>query len=198
METLQICNYRKMPCLLLACIACLPTHPYQAKLTLMSGHEISIDSAQELTVTVKMNGDRIWQGAPKRWHPWKIASGDVDSDGNPDLLIGVYKKSAKKPFPHHSIFVYNLFKKTVTKKWLGSSLGLEFDDFIISEPVGSQLPKLILNEIQLDGKRSVGKYEWMGFGFRKLGESEHFAKLSLVGVRNGLVEFIGDGKRRAY
>lgn len=187
-----------MTAALTALILAAPSSPYRGMLTLDSGHRIAVDSSKNLTVEVTKDDMAIWQGVPKRWHPWKIACADIDRDGTGDLLIGVFKPSKKKPFPHHSIFVYNLRKGTVTKKWLGSSLGLEFDDFTIAPASGSELPKLILNEIQLDGKRSVGKYEWMGFGFKKLAESPKFGELRLKGVRNGLVEFIADGKTRTF
>lgn len=193
-----ICNYRIMTASLLALLVAASQASYRTSLSLEGGYTISVDSSKDLTIRVDKDSTMIWQGAPKRWHPWKIASADIDSDGNPDLLVGVYKPSKKKPFPHHSIFVYNLRKRSVTKKWLGSSLGLEFDDFIIAPASGNELPKLILNEMQLDGKRSVGKYEWMGFGFKKLCQSSKFGELKLIGVRNGLVEFIGDGKTRTY
>lgn len=180
------------------CLAAAPLAPYTASLSADGGLCVRVDGAKDPTVAVLRKGRAVWRGVPKRWHPWKIAVADVDRDGRPELLVGVHKPTAHKPFPHHCLFVYNINRKSVTKKWLGSSLGLDFDDFLIETACTTEKPRLVLNEIQLDGKRTVGKYEWMGFGFWKMAESPKFDKVKLLGVRDGIARFVADGQMKTF
>lgn len=180
------------------CLAACPLGSYVASIGAGGGLSVQVDSSKEPTVSVARDGRVVWQGVPRRWHPWKIAVADVDRDGRLDLLVGVHKRTAHKPFPHHCLFVYNINRKSVTKKWLGSSLGLDFDDFLIEATCTTEKPRLVLNEIQLDGKRTVGKYEWMGFGFWKVAESPKFDNVKLLGVRDGIARFVADGKVRTF
>jgi poly-gamma-glutamate capsule biosynthesis protein CapA/YwtB (metallophosphatase superfamily) len=112
--------------------------------------------------------------------PWKIDLFDVDNDGNPEIILGVYKSTRYDEKKENRLFVFNREKDYMYPKWLGSKLAYPFIDFKIDKSLGG----LILLEDLDDNKAyKIALYKWNGFGFDRnkvIGEitdSKHIKKL---------------------
>ena len=62
---------------------------------------------------------------------WKLCQGDLEGDGDPEIGLGVYKKS-----PHHQVmarrpFFYSLDEGNLKPKFRASRLSLPMEDFIL-------------------------------------------------------------------
>ncbi|HID07320.1 MAG TPA: VCBS repeat-containing protein [Armatimonadetes bacterium] len=137
-------------------------------------------------VTISRNGKVLWRGIPQRWKPWKVRIGDVDGDKHREIIVGVHKATRYFPKPHNCLFVLGWNGKRAFPKWLGSSLSKPFVDFEFVR-FGGKVDSLVSIEITRDGKRCIVIYEWRGFGFAGIWQSESFAKLRFEGVGKGFI-----------
>lgn len=122
--------------------------------------------------------------------PWRIRTGDVDGDGNTDVLVGVYKRTRFDPKMNNRLFVYDWDGDDLFPKWLGSSLSLPFYDFAVGEIDGERGEELVSLERLKDGGSRVMIYKWSGFGF--LGEWEARSSETIRSLL--LCDLDGDGK----
>ncbi|MBV9866949.1 MAG: hypothetical protein JO316_16475 [Abitibacteriaceae bacterium] len=126
---------------------------------------IVVDKSQSRVLSVWHGRTRLWQGVPQNRNPWKLMTADVDGDGKREIILGVYKSTRFIPHPHNCLFVYGWDGKQVYPKWLGSSLGKSFDDFMFANFKGSGMDNLVALETRSDGLKCVVAYSWIGFGF---------------------------------
>lgn len=147
---------------------------------------ITFEPSAPLCITISRGGKVLWRGIPKRWKPWKVRIGDVDGDGRCEIIIGVHKATRYFPKPHNCLFVFGWDGRGAFPRWLGSSLSKPFVDFEFVRFNG-KTDLLVSIEITRDGKRSIVVYEWRGFGFAGIWQSQTFAKLSFEGVGKGFV-----------
>lgn len=111
----------------------------------------------------------------KDFNPWKIISSDIDFDGNPDLLVGVFKSTRYDSIPRKRIFVYNREKIFIYPKWFGSRLSHSIVDFKTADINSDQRDELITLEYsEQDNKYKIMSYLWNGFGFDNLQELDTF------------------------
>lgn len=90
---------------------------------------------------------------------YAFATGDVDSDGVTDALVGVIKPTRYDPRMARRLFVFRNVHGRVRPLWLGSRLTGELRDFRLE---GS---KVITLEQDADSTWFVGCYSWESFGF---------------------------------
>ena len=100
-----------------------------------------------------------------RLAPWKIRLADVDGDGRPELVLGVFKRARFDPVPRKRLFVYDWPGHTLVPRWLGSRLSLPFDDFAFVDCNGDGRDELVALEQGPGGRRRLMRYDWNGFGF---------------------------------
>lgn len=124
-----------------------------------------LDRKANLALSIWRGNARLWQGIPARWKPWKIATGDVDGDGKPEILVGVHKATRFFPKPHHCLFVYGWDGRQAFPRWLGSSLSQPFTDFALANLDEDPGHELLSIEVTRDGRRCARIYSWRGFGF---------------------------------
>lgn len=94
------------------------------------------------------------------FNPWKISILDVDSDNNPEIILGVNKSTRYFKDIQNRIFVFNRQDDYIYPKWLGSKIGNEIVDFKIDEN------KLIILQKSLkDRTNEAYECKWTGFGF---------------------------------
>lgn len=106
----------------------------------------------------------ITEGLRQEYRPWKLVIADVDGDGIPEILIGVYRKSPYTPAWAQSIFVMTFDGKELIRKWMGSSMGRPLFDFTVA-PEKTQ--RLLTVQLREDGKQALSSWDWSGFGFRR-------------------------------
>lgn len=99
------------------------------------------------------------------FNPWKIRAGDVDGDGNPEILVGAWKTTRYDPVEANRLFVFNRYQETIYPKWLGSRLGLPFIDFESIDLDGDKRDELITLETDHTGNKRIVSYTWNEFGF---------------------------------
>ncbi len=130
-------------------------------------YRVTLRTSQEPTCVVEGPGNS-WTFAPRRLNPWQLRVSDVDGNGKPDFLIGVYKRANVVTTPHRTLFIYEFRGDEVVPQWRASSLGRELLDF---NPVKlSSGTRVVTVERTLDGKEALSVYKWRGFGLFKLRE----------------------------
>lgn len=120
-----------------------------------------------------------WAFAPKRLNPWQIRAGDLDGNGKMDFMLGVFKGTNLIKTPHRTIFIYEFTGEEVKPKWKGSTIGRDFIDFNFAQLEG---PRMIIVEIDLDGRHVLSEWKWAGFGIRKLSELARGKDIRLTGI----------------
>ncbi len=139
-----------------------------------------LEPENTLTLTVYHNNEKLWEGIPKKWKPWKLETADVDGDGILDIILGVYKKTRFFSYPHNCLFVFGWNQKDVFPKWLGSRLSKPFVDFTFAEVDGKNGAELISIEKTSYKKYCIVVYRWCGFGFAGNWQSESFSDIRFV------------------
>lgn len=114
----------------------------------------------------KKDGTReeLWRDRDRRYNPWRIEVVKLDEDPEPQIAIGVYKKTRTDRQPARRLFIYDWTGYCLTPKWLGSRLALPLEDFKFIRPAGERHHQLVALEQTPDAKL-IRKYRWSGFGF---------------------------------
>jgi len=98
-------------------------------------------------------------------NPWKVMIADVDGDGNPELCVGVWKKTRYFDTYENRLFIYNRSGNYIYPKWLGSRFTNPFIDFNFKDMDGDGKEELILLERDKTGAKRIVSYRWRTFGF---------------------------------
>lgn len=158
----------------------------------LAGLVIRLDTTREPTVTARSGETVVWSGIPRKWKPWKLASGDIDGNGEPDFAIGIVKQTHVYPRPHKTVFFYELRSGKVVPKWKGSSLGRPLVDFQYAHtPRG---PRLVALQTLLDGQLSLFIWKWNRFGFRLERSEGTWRKAMLLTPDGSYGVLVADGK----
>ncbi len=130
-------------------------------------YSLEMRTAREQTCLLVDAKGENWAFAPKRLNPWQIRAGDLDGNRKMDFMLGVFKSTNLIKEPHRTIFIYEFTGEEVKPKWKGSTIGRDFIDFNFVQLEG---PRMIIIEIDLDGRHVLSEWKWRGFGIRKLSE----------------------------
>ena len=131
-------------------------HNHEYKVTLVTGKARPLE--------VWLGKKKITEGLREGYRPWKLMVADVDGDGIPEIVVGVYRKSNYTPAWARSIFVMTFDGKELIRKWMGSSMGRPLFDFTFA-PEKTQ--RLITIQEAIDGQQVLSSWDWSGFGFRR-------------------------------
>jgi hypothetical protein len=114
----------------------------------------------------KKDGTReeIWRDRDRGFNPWRIEAVELDNDPEPEIALGVYKKTRTDPHLAKRLFIYDWTGYSLSPKWLGSRLALPMEDFRFVRPAGERRHQLVALE-QAPDSRLIRKYRWNGFGF---------------------------------
>jgi len=127
--------------------------------------------------------DRLWYISPEkiqyridlsRIKPMKVQLGDVNGDGVNEVAICAYKTAKFHPVMAKRPFFFNLVEGNLIPIWLGSRLSRPFDDYILYDIDTDTVDEIISIERLESGKRVIAVYNWKGFGFEMLTQSEEF------------------------
>lgn len=155
---------------------------------------IELNSENNFALQIKHSGKLLWEGVPSRWKPWKLEIADVDGDGNREIIIGIIKSTKFFPKPHNCLFIYDWKEDRAFPKWLGSSLGKPFTDFLFADLDNTVGDELIALETNLDGKRSLAVYRWNSFGFTLDWQHGNWQSAKILSVKNGQILLETDEK----
>lgn len=108
--------------------------------------------------------EEIWRDRVRGFNPWKIEIAELDGDPEPEIALGVYKKTRRDPKKAKRLFIFDWTGYCLTAKWLGSSLSLPMEDFKFSKSEGDKLHHLFAIE-EIENFKIIRKYRWNGFGF---------------------------------
>lgn len=94
---------------------------------------------------------------------YRLAQGDVDNDGQPDLLVGPVKRTALDTVARRRLFVYSLDSAGALRpRWRGSRL---LFNIIYFKAVAQQNDTYVQTiEQEPNGRYCVAQYHWQGFG----------------------------------
>lgn len=144
---------------------------------LLDGHRLTVYEGDTL----------LWQ-SPREWRVDGFALGDVNHDGNVNLVMSLWKQGSfgpVKPFcengPDRSyknhLFVYRLTGDALQPVWCSSDLDHPIVSFEIRDVAGDGLNRMVVKEgsyrriagerYALDGKASTHTtvWKWDGWGF---------------------------------
>jgi hypothetical protein len=94
---------------------------------------------------------------------YRLAQGDVDNDGQPDVLIGPAKRTALDTVVRRRLFVYSLDSTGALRpRWRGSRLMFNILYFKAVRKQSRTFLQTI--EQEPDGRYCIGQYHWQGFG----------------------------------
>lgn len=94
---------------------------------------------------------------------YRLAQGDVDNDGHPDVLIGPMKRTPLDATVRRRLFVYCLDSSGRWQpRWRGSRLMFSLLYFKAVREQGRTYVHTI--EQEPDGRYCIGRYVWQGFG----------------------------------
>jgi hypothetical protein len=108
------------------------------------------------------------------YKPMKVQLGDINGDGVNEVSVCVYKTAKFHPVMAKRPFFFDLVGGNLVPVWLGSRLSRPFDDYILFDVNDDGADEIISIEALEDGRRVVAAYNWKGFGFELLDESEAF------------------------
>jgi len=106
--------------------------------------------------------------------PIKVQLGDINGDGVNEVAICVYKTAKFHPVMAKRPFFFNLVDGNLIPVWLGSRLSRPFDDYILYDMNADAADEIISVEQLENGNRVIAVYNWKGFGFEMLTQSEEF------------------------
>jgi hypothetical protein len=156
---------------------------------------VDIDSGRAMALQVRRGQDVLWQGVPAAWKPWKLELADVDSDGKLEIVVGVFKSTKFFPKPHNCLFIYGWSGDQGFPRWLGSSLGRPFTDFVFTNTGGNASAELVALETTLEGRKSVAFYRWNSFGFTLERQQGDWQAAEDLAEHNGVISLDADGKK---
>ncbi len=107
-------------------------------------------------------------------NPMKVQLGDINGDGVDEVAVCVYKTAKFHPVMAKRPFFFDLAEGNLIPVWLGSRLSRPFDDYILYDLNDNGMDEIISIEQLEDGRRVVAVYNWKGFGFEILAQSEAF------------------------
>lgn len=104
----------------------------------------------------------------KGMNPWRVDFCNVDG-GEPELAIGVYKKSPKDSKVTKRVFFYNLDfeNKRLLPKLRISRLNNPLVDFSVYDIDGDGKDEILSVERTINGRYEIGGYCWTNFSFNK-------------------------------
>ena len=94
---------------------------------------------------------------------YRLAQGDVDNDGHPDLLVGPVKRTRLDTAVRRRLFVYSLGRDgQLRPRWRGSQLMFKLLYFSALPSTARTYIRTI--EQEPGGGYCIGQYYWQGFG----------------------------------
>ena len=125
---------------------------------------------------------RIYENDFSGLKPWKLEVADVDGDGKKDIITAVRKKTYYDKEEKNRLFLFNYLDKTLVKKWTGSDIAGNWENFVVGELVDTKGEELIFISKTAERKKKLFVYHWFDFGFLLLAEGEAYEDIIEVEI----------------
>ena len=93
---------------------------------------------------------------------YQFQIGDIDNNGNDDILVGVIKTTRFDSTMSKRLFIFKNYNGLVRPLWLGSRLGQPLVDFCFVK--SNEEARIRSLEKEKSGKYLVAEYKWRSFG----------------------------------
>ncbi len=127
------------------------------------------DSLYIVNYTQKLETDSLILPYPV----FRMDVGDVNEDGQPEILLGLNKATHFDSVSRNRLFIYKIYENKIRPLWLGSSIGIPLIDFKTVEMDGKNLVKCLVKDRDT---YAVALYAWRRFGLQ-------FKRFTIEGVR---------------
>jgi len=109
------------------------------------------------------NQDSLTSEWPLRYPVFKfIKGGDINQDGNEDLMVGVIKATRRDSVVRKRLFLFQIKNKIIIPLWLGSSVSHPLEDFISYK--NDSVTTIRTIEKESNERYLVADYTWRDFG----------------------------------
>jgi hypothetical protein len=109
------------------------------------------------------NLDSLTSEWPLRYPVFKfINGGDINQDGNEDLMVGVIKATRRDSIARKRLFLFQIKNKIIIPLWLGSSVSHPLEDFISYK--NDSVTTIRTIEKEGNDRYLVADYTWRDFG----------------------------------
>jgi hypothetical protein len=115
------------------------------------------------------------QGAFRPWQLWWTRAA-----GERRLAVATYKATPAMQFEHNCMFVFAWQDGEVDPRWLGSRLSRPYIDATHADLRGDGNWRMVAVEVTRDGKRGLGVYRPIGFGYEGEWRTQAVAGLQRV------------------
>jgi hypothetical protein len=112
--------------------------------------------------TLKDSSDTVWTTWPVPYEVYHASCGDIDADGNDDVILGVVKSTRYDTTMAKRLFILKVVDGHLRPLWLGSGVAHRLQDVRLQQQNGRTLVRTL--ERANDGTWLVGLYYWYGFG----------------------------------
>jgi hypothetical protein len=142
----------------------------------------------DLFVVFEQTSDQSWKRSYENdfedLKPWKIERADIDGDGVKEILTAVRKTTHFDKDERNRLFIFNYEDKKLIKKWTGSLMTGDWEDFTAGDLLPIPGDELVFTMQSRNGKEYLSIYYWLDFGFQGLANSkiyQNIEKLSITG-----------------
>ncbi len=145
---------------------------------------------------IRSEDGSTWQRfrGPHPLNIWKVCQGDVEGDGEPEIALGVYKKSPHHPVMAKRVFLYNLREGELQAKYRASRLSLPMEDFILYDIDGDGREEIVAVE-RKDAEYFVSAYHYVHFSLSRDYVSSPLAQLPEFSREHpGMVVYEGEAR----
>ncbi|MCX6361990.1 MAG: hypothetical protein NT029_19495 [Armatimonadetes bacterium] len=156
--------------------------------------EVSLRTAGDPAVSVRVGRRLVASGVPARWRPWRLELADVAGDGKVRIVVGITKSTRYRPSPHNCLFVLQARDGRLAPVWLGSALSRPFVDFAYGRSRAGAGATLFALEHAPDGSLGAAAYHWNGFGYTLAYRKGHWSSAQFIRGDPG-VAVRGDDRR---
>lgn len=106
--------------------------------------------------------DSLTSTWPLPFPVYQFQTGDIDGDGNEDIVVGAIKTTRMDSVIRKRIFLFQVRNRKIIPLWMGSSLAHPLEDFKVVPTDSVTLVRSIEKEPM--GQFLVAEYQWYGFG----------------------------------
>ncbi len=112
--------------------------------------------------TLKADSDTVWATWPVPYGVYHTSCGDIDGNGNADVVLGVVKPTRYDTTMAKRLFILKVVDGHLRPLWLGSGVAHRLQDVQLKQQNGRTMVRTL--ERANDGTWLVGLYYWHGFG----------------------------------